>query len=413
MGIAGAMFVVFATPFFNHGSLEFLSVLVRIPGVRVAVVGTEPWNFLPDEIRHRTVAHWRVEDALSADQLTWAVSGLSKEHGPVARLLAINEQIQLPIAETRDRLKIEGMGAEVVRGFRDKDLMKQRFRKHNVPCARSALITTQDEAWAFVQEAGFPVCVKPVDGAAAQATYRVETSRSLRSLLHSRGVSPKSPLQVEEFVTGQEHSFETISFEGKPLWHSLTHYMPACLEAMDNPWIQWRVVLPREVDSPVYDDIRREGVRALEALGMGTGLSHLEWFRRGDGSICINEVGGRPPGAQIVTLINRAHDYDIVHAWCKLMLFGEFQAPKERKYAAGAAFLRGLGGSRVKAVHGLEEALAELGPMVTDLERPRVGQGAALSYEGEGFVVVRHPETKEVEKALQYVIDTVRVELVN
>lgn len=407
------MFVVFATPFFNRGSLEFLEALTQIPKVKVGVVGTEPWEFLPEGIRRRTVGHWRVPDALNADQLAWAVGSLSQVHGPVARLLAINEQIQVPVAEVRDRLHIEGMGAEIVRHFRDKDLMKRKFREHNVPCARSALVTSQDEAWAFVQEVGFPVCVKPVDGAAAQATYRVETSKSLRQLLHSRGVHAKSPMQVEEFVTGQEHSFETFSLNGKPVWHSLTYYLPSCLEVMDNPWIQWRVVLPREVDSPQYDDIRREGIRALDCLGMKTGMSHLEWFRRHDGSVCINEVGGRPPGAQIVTMINRANDCDIVNAWCRLMIFDDFTPPKERKYAVGAAFLRGLGGGRVQGVQGLDETLRQLGDMVTDVGRPQVGQAAGLSYEGEGYVVVRHPQTAKVEEALQYVIENVRVELVN
>ena len=65
---------------------------------------------------------------------------------------------------------------------------------------------------------------------------------------------------------------------------------------MRNPWIQWSVLLPREIDGPQYDDIRQVAFRALDALGMETGLSHLEWFRRKDGSIAISEVAARPPG---------------------------------------------------------------------------------------------------------------------
>ena len=406
------MFVIFATPFFNEGSLRFLYAMTALPGVRVGVVGQEPAEFLPHDLRVR-VAHWRVADALSPDQLSWAVSELAARNGRVERLLAVNEQIQVPIAEVRDRLGIPGASAEVARNFRDKAVMKDLFRKHNVPCARSRLVTSEDEAWAFVQECGFPVCVKPVDGAAAQSTYRVETSRNLRQLLHSRGVSEAHPLQIEEFVTGVEHSFETISLDGKPLFHSLTRYEPTPLDVMNNPWIQWRIVLPKEADGDAYKDIRKHGRAALKALGMQTGLSHLEWFRRGDGSVCISEVGGRPPGAQIVTMINRAHDYDMYSAWCRLMIFGEFTPPKARKYAVGNAFLRGLGGGRVKAVHGLQEVLAELGDTVTDVKAPRVGQAAAISYEGEGFVIVRHPETAGVERALQYIVENVRVELVN
>ena len=56
--------------------------------------------------------------------------------------------------------------------------------------------------------------------------------------------------------------------------------IPTPLEVLRNPWIQWCVLLPREVDEPQYDDIRRAAYRALEVLGMETGLSHMEWFRR-------------------------------------------------------------------------------------------------------------------------------------
>jgi len=61
------------------------------------------------------------------------------------------------------------------------------------------------------------------------------------------------------------------------------------------------VVLPREVDHPMFDDIRDSATAALQALGQTTGLTHMEWFRRADGSIAISEVASRPPGAQITT----------------------------------------------------------------------------------------------------------------
>jgi len=68
------------------------------------------------------------------------------------------------------------------------------------------------------------------------------------------------------------------------------------------------VLLPRENKGPQYDEIRRVGARALEVLGMQTGLTHMEWFRRRDGSVAISEVAARPPGAQITNLLSHAHE---------------------------------------------------------------------------------------------------------
>ena len=85
---------------------------------------------------------------------------------------------------------------------------------------------------------------------------------------------------------------------------------------------------------------------------MTTGVSHLEWFRRGDGSIAISEVGARPGGAQISKLMSHAHDFDFYRAWARLMIDHAFDPP-EREYSAGAAYLRGQGQGRVRAIHGL------------------------------------------------------------
>jgi hypothetical protein len=211
-------------------------------------------------------------------------------------------------------------------------------------------------------------------------------------------------------MTGDEHSFETVSIGGRAVFHSLTHYYPSPLEVLRNPWIQWCLVLPREVEEPQYDDIRSAAFRALTVLGMDTGLSHMEWFRRPDGSIAISEVAARPPGAQITTVVSRAHDFDFVVAWARLMVFGDFAAPP-RKYAVGAAYLRGQGSGRVKAIHGLDQVQRELGTLVVDAKLPPAGQAPTGSYEGEGFVILRHPETAVVQQAVHRLISLVRVEL--
>jgi hypothetical protein len=143
---------------------------------------------------------------------------------------------------------------------------------------------------------------------------------------------------------------------------------------------------------------------------MQTGFSHMEWFRRNDGSVAISEVGARPPGAQITRLMCYAHDFDFYDAWARLMVFETF-TPPARRYAAGAAFLRGQGPGRVVAVHGLEKAQKEIGHLVVESNLPKKGQPRSSSYEGEGNVIVRHPETRVVVEALKRLITAVRVEV--
>jgi hypothetical protein len=84
--------------------------------------------------------------------------------------------------------------------------------------------------------------------------------------------------------------------------------------------------------------------------------------------------------------------------------------PRPRRYAVGAAYLRGMGTGRVRAVHGLDAA-QDVAPLVVESRLPRPGQPHGGGYEGDGYVIVRHPETGVVERALSRIINVIRVEL--
>jgi hypothetical protein len=91
------------------------------------------------------------------------------------------------------------------------------------------------------------------------------------------------------------------------------------------------------------------------------------------------------------------------------MVFDRFDPP-QRRYAAGAAFLRGSGSGRVKAVHGLARAQSEVGDLVVEARLPQRGQMASGTYEGDGFVLLRHPDTETVKRGLKRLISLIEVE---
>ncbi|MCW5879893.1 MAG: hypothetical protein KIS91_03015 [Anaerolineae bacterium] len=244
---------------------------------------------------------------------------------------------------------------------------------------------------------------KPLEGAGAASTFRADTTEALAHALKESPPSESNPVLLEEFVLGTEHSFDAYTRGSDVMWHSVSHYYPTPLEVMRTPWIQWRVVVPREVDDPLYNDIREVAAQALTALGMPTGMCHMEWFRRRDGSIAISEVGARPPGAQFTTLLSRANDFDAVRAWINLLVFDTFEPPT-RQYAAGAAYLRGQGAGRVREVHGLHQVYEQVGHLITDARPPEPGQAASSSYEGNGYIIVRHPDTAVVDARLRYIV---------
>lgn len=401
----------FVAPFLLEATARFVDSAATLPGVRLGVITSTPANQLPAGLRAHLAGHWRVDDPLDPHQIAEAVAGLSGQLGRVERLIGALEQLQVPLAQAREMIGIDGMDAETARNVRDKARMKSVLQAAGVPCARHQLVHSPAEALTFAEAVGFPLVAKPPAGAGAQATYRLDEPGALHEWLDAVPPRPEAPGLLEEFLVGQEHSFDSVTMNGHTVWASIADYLPPPLEVLRNPWMQWVVMLPRDISGPEYDGIREAGPAALRALGVRDALTHMEWFRRPDGSVAVSEVAARPPGAQLTSMHGYAHDMDMYRAWAELVVLGRFE-PRERRYATGTVYLRGMGKGRVRAVHGVEKLQQELGHLVVESRLPQPGQPASSSYEGEGYVIVRDPDTAVVREALHRIVTGLRVELV-
>src|SRR5215470_223421 len=398
--------VVFIAPFPLETTMRFARAAARLHGVRFLGVLQE----LPrgDDAGLFTDAI-RVDDGLDAGMLIEAVGMLARRHGRPDRILGILEPLQVQLAQVRAHFGVAGTPVDTAEAFRDKARMKDLLRAAGLPCARHKLIRSVADAEAFVSEVGFPLVLKPPAGMACKATWRIRTVDELRQALAAVHLSPDNPTLAEEFLVGREFSFETITVGGKVRFHSISRYFPTPLEVMETPWIQWCCVLPRDIGSE-FDDARAIGLRAISTLGLETGFTHMEWFRRENGSLAIGEIAARPPGANIVRMNSFAHDSDMYRAWARAVVDDAFDGPWERKYAVGCAFLRGVGRGRVVRVTGAGRANELVGDVVVEAKLPTPGVPKSDSYEGDGYVIVRHPDTEAVKKALATVIETVQVQ---
>jgi biotin carboxylase len=405
--------VVFIAPKFLENTNRYVRAFASLDGVTLSVVSGDPAESIPADIRPRVAGHYRVGNPMDAQQLAEATRAIGKSVGKVDRLAGVLEQLQTPLAEVRDALGIEGVTRQIARNFRDKDQMKEVLRGAGVPVAQSTLAGSRDELEAFIARVGFPVIVKPPAGLGTRATYRIENAYDLAAL---SAPSAADPVQVEEFILAREHTCETVSIKGKHVWRSGTRYFPTPLEVVENPWIQYSVLLPAEQDDATWRQFDATNGAALDALfgtaaktAAGSALTHMEWFLRDDGTALVNEVGVRPPGVQIMPLMSLAHEMDMFTEWARIMALDEF-TPKPRKFAAGSAFFRGQGrGSRVISVTGIEAAVEQAGDALVEMRTPKVGQARADGYEGEGWALVKSASTEVAKRALLALIKNVQV----
>ncbi len=400
----------FVAPYLLDATTRFVEAAAQLPDTQLAIITCEPQDQLPAALRGQLAAHWQISDPLDPGQIAGAVAGLSAQIGPVRRLLAVLEQLQVPLAQVREHLGIPGIDVMTAGNFRDKAQMKSVLRAAGVPCARYRLADSAAAAAGFAGEVGFPLVVKPPAGAGAKSTFRLDDADDLRTWLDAAPPAPDRLALIEEFLTGEEGSYDSVMVDGQIVWDSVSSYLPTPLEVLRNPWIQWIVILPRDVSGPQYDGIRAIAPTALRALGLHTGLTHLEWFRRPDGSVAVSEVAVRPPGGQITSMLCYAYDFDLYRAWAQLMVHGTFDPP-ERRWSVGTVFLRGQGTGHITAVRGLDWIAPQVSSLVVESRLPERGQQSSASYEGDGYIIVRHPDTAVVTEALRALVTGVRVEL--
>jgi biotin carboxylase len=398
--------IVFVAPFPTDVTYRFVRACRTLPDIKLLGVMHTPPKGKDAKLFDDKV---RVENPMNTADLIAGVAELRRRWGHPDRIICILENMQVQVAEVREHFGVPGTSREVAELFRDKSRMKAALNKAGLPTAKNRVLRGMADVKAFVDEVGFPIVIKPLAGLGSKSTFRVASLVEATKIIEGLGVGDNNPVLGEEFLSGREFSFETITVGGKPQVHSISTYHPTCLDAVEHPWIQWCCVLPKDISGPEFDPIRPVGFGAIKALGLQDGMTHMEWFQRKDGSVAIGEIAQRPAGANISIMNCYAHDVDLYRAWCRAVVDGEFDKPWERKWSVGTAFLRGMGRGRVAGATGIGEVHKMFGKSICEAKIPDVGAPKSDSYEGDGYIVVRDAKTENVKEMLNTIINTVRI----
>jgi biotin carboxylase len=252
---------------------------------------------------------------------------------------------------------------------------------------------TVADVWAAAERVGYPLIVKPIDGAGSADTYRADSAAELDAILPMIRHVPV--VSVEEFIDGEEFTYDTICADGQVLVENICQYHPRPLLTKMHEWISPVTVALRDLDAVELRGGRELGVNVLRALGFTSGFTHMEWYRKADGEVVFGEIGARPPGARTVDVMNYATDADLFTAWAEAVTRGRISSPVTRHYNAASVFKRASGAGRIVEVVGLDALLAEYGEHVMTVEllpigAPRRDWRATLI--ADGMVIIRHPD---------------------
>ncbi len=405
------MHVVLIEPRFPANQRLFARALAEV-GATVTAIGEGSKESLDGELRHYLRHYEEVRNVCDEEAVLRAVRFVQR-HAHVDRIEATVEAHILSTAKVREAAGVPGTSYRTAWLCRDKPAMKEALRKGGIPCAQSDGASSGAEVRAFAERVGYPIIVKPRDGAGASGTFRVDDERSLEHAIRASGVDqPGRSVAVEEFIEGHEGFYDTLTLKGRVVHDFACHYYPNVLEAMRTRWISPYLVCTNRIDAADgYNEVKALGQRVIDVLGIETSATHMEWFF-GPKGLKFSEIGCRPPGVRTWDLYNVGNDMDLYREWAMLICHGRPSQRPSRRLATGMIALRPDRDGRIAGYSGWDAVQHGLAHHLIDFHLPAPGtptQGVDAGFMANAWVRMKHDDYDGLRAMLEHVGRTVKV----
>lgn len=278
-------------------------------GLRLCVVDVpERLAFLREQHADVVIDTEAVEPGVAACDESWVGPAMAAARRHRIRgVLGLSEPQVMAAAMTAHVLGLPGVGLYAGQIARNKALQRQIFAGAGVPQPRQRLVATLDAL--DPRDVELPVVIKPLASAGSVGVEEIAGAAEWSAAVDRR--RNEGPLLVEERVFGQEYSWEALVRDGEVVFHSLTYK-----ETTGSPNFVELLHVPGAWDAP--DDVRetafRVGSQVVAALHCGSGIVHLEFRMRPDGTPSVMEVALRTPGDFIMEVNSLAHEVDLYAA---------------------------------------------------------------------------------------------------
>ncbi|MEU5765523.1 ATP-grasp domain-containing protein [Streptomyces asoensis] len=399
----------------GHGDRELLLVGVGVMGrpyvaaarrlgLRVRAVEAHDWaGAIEDLVDAVEPSRGRYG---SLDEL-WAetVHSAARTHPP-AGILAFTESHVLGAALAQDRFGLPGPSLQAAVISRNKALQRGRFRTHGI--GQPDHVLTDDLAdsagWAGPR---LPVVVKPLSSAGSDGVELVADAAAFERTALRRAA--ERPLLVESALEGPEYSWEALVRDGEVWFSNLTaktttgppHFVEVAHRAA--------VSLP----APDADRVAALGRSVIDAIGMRTGIVHLE-FRMTDAGPAVMEVAVRTPGDYIMELCSLAYGIDWHEMVVRLATGTELPPPPRGPVRHAASLFVISDPGLVIAVDGLDEVRRH--PAVVDAAvKVAVGDTVgrtSSSLQRTAYAVLAADSPEELEEAIEFTRRTLSIKTV-
>jgi hypothetical protein len=136
------------------------------------------------------------------------------------------------------------------------------------------------------------------------------------------------------------------------------------------------------------------GRQVIEALGIGTAATHMEWFF-GPKGLKFSEIGCRPPGVGQWDSYSAGNEFDLYREWALAVCHHCTDRAPSRRYACGIIALRPDRDGHIAGYEGTEEIFRKYGHLVVGRHFPALGtptQPVEAGYMANAWMRLRHSD---------------------
>lgn len=250
------------------------------------------------------------------DQLDWPTVRALLKASPeaaatVRQVVSVSEYDQELGAAVREFLGVPGYSSEYVRRFRDKDYSKKLVAAAGIRTPSWRAVDAGTSAESIEADWRYPVVVKPVTGAASSGVTVCHDRARLAAKL--AGLDPEVGWEAETFIAGDLYHCDGFAEDGVLRYVSTSRYVGTCTAFNDGEPLG-SVSIQHTAEAAILTDGTE---RALKALGLNSGVFHLEAFIS-DGEFVFLEIGHRPGGGEILPVVHRHGGVDLMAAAVRL-----------------------------------------------------------------------------------------------
>ncbi|AMA73376.1 MULTISPECIES: ATP-grasp domain-containing protein [Aneurinibacillus] len=330
------------------------------------------------------------------------------------------EQIETPyefyienVAYLREVFQIPGSTVAQIVPTRYKDVMKDCFVQHDVPCAKHKKISNLVDLTEFVQLHGYPMIFKPLNNAGSRNVFRITSEEEAVEKAKYFLDVLEEPFLAEEFIDiQQEGSYDVVIVGGKVVFGTISVYEPLVLETAARPGgqrIYIRHDLPKELDQA----IRIYGQKAIEALNITHSFAHIEYMIDRKGRLLIGEVGARIPGAQIPLLMGLSQGISMEQVWAEHLIYRSCQHELNRTWHTGILFINAETDQPIQKLENLDLILQLYGEAIVYQQLPSIGQLPKLHRlnmdDTDAFIIVKDRSSKRVKEILDDISQLLKI----